>query len=74
MVRLPFGPSTSILAPSAAMATFMSDGLVAMQVSPLDGPLSVWPRIAWIRLYPLIAAHPEPGSRLLQAGKLISVK
>ena len=46
MVRLLFGPSTSTLAPSAAIATFMSDGLVAMQLSPLVAPLSVCPRIA----------------------------
>src|ERR1700722_8076512 len=38
----------------------MSDGLLAMHAS-------LTPRIARVRLKPLIAEHPEPGSRLLQA-------
>ena len=38
----------------------MSDGWVAIH-EPLV------PKIAWMRLYPLTAGHPEPGSRLLQA-------
>ena len=37
----------------------MSDGCVAMQASLV-------PRIAWMRLTPLIAEQPLPGSRLLQ--------
>ena len=40
------------------MATFMSDGLVAMQCSLV-------PRMARLRFAPLIAAQPVPGSRLL---------
>jgi len=36
----------------------MSDGLVAMQ-------LSLVPRTARVRLLPVIAGHPVPGSRLL---------
>src|SRR5207248_2681033 len=40
------------------MATFMSDGFVAMQCSLV-------PRIANERFTPVIAAQPEPGSRLL---------
>ena len=41
------------------MATFMSDGLVAMQWSEA-------PTMAWMRLKPPIAEQPDPGSRLLQ--------
>ena len=37
----------------------MSEGLVAMQCS-------LPPRIAIVRLMPVIAPQPEPGSRLLQ--------
>ena len=48
----------------AASATFMSDGLVAMQAS-------LAPTTAMIRLNPPIAEQPEPGSRLLQ-GKAVS--
>ena len=40
------------------MATFMSEGFVAMQCSLV-------PRMARLRLAPVIAAQPEPGSRLL---------
>ncbi len=52
--------STSTVASSAASATHMSDGWVAMQCS-------LAPRIACVRLKPPIAAQPLPGSRLLQA-------
>jgi len=45
-------------AEGAAMATFMSEGLVAMQCSLV-------PRMARLRFAPVIAAQPEPGSRLL---------
>ena len=48
------------------MATFMSDGFVAMQCSLV-------PRIASPRFTPLIAAQPEPGSRLLH-GMAVSRK
>ena len=40
------------------MATFMSDGLDAMQ-------FSLVPRTASVRLLPVIAEQPVPGSRLL---------
>ena len=40
------------------MATFMSDGFEAMHCSLV-------PRIARLRFTPVIAAQPEPGSRLL---------
>ena len=45
-------------ASSAAIATHMSDGFVAMQCSLV-------PRIARLRFAPLMAAQPLPGSRLL---------
>jgi hypothetical protein len=48
-----------MVASNAVMATHMSDGLVAMQCSLV-------PRIARVRLLPVIAEHPVPGSRLLQ--------
>src|ERR1700730_5412054 len=56
--REPLGPCTWIVASRAAIATFMSDGLVAMQ-------LSLVPRTASVRLLPVIAGQPVPGSRLL---------
>ena len=46
-------------ASSAASATLMSDGSVAMQAALV-------PRIAWLRLRPSMAEQPLPGSRLLQ--------
>src|ERR1700726_3412050 len=58
IAREPLAPSTWMVASNAAMATHMSDGLVAMQCSLV-------PRIASIRLLPVIAAQPVPGSRLL---------
>src|SRR5215468_6375098 len=58
IARAPLGPCTWIVASSAAIATHMSEGLVAMQCSLV-------PRIASIRLAPVIAGHPVPGSRLL---------
>src|ERR1700736_1821399 len=57
--RDPFAPCTWIVASNAAIATHMSDGLVAMQCS-------LAPRIARMRLLPLMAGQPVPGSRLLQ--------
>src|SRR4029453_298408 len=54
----PFFPCTSMIASKAAIATHMSDGLVAMQCSLV-------PRIASIRLLPVIAGQPVPGARLL---------
>ena len=38
-----------------------------MQVCSLVTPLSACPRIAWIRLNPWIAAHPDLAARLLHA-------
>src|SRR5205809_3863767 len=58
MARDPLGPCTCTVASRAAIATFMSDGLVAMQVSLV-------PRTASERLLPVIAGQPVPGSRLL---------
>ncbi len=55
----PSGFTVSTVASRARMATFMSDGLVAMQAS-------LAPTTAMIRLNPPIAEQPEPGSRLLQ--------
>ena len=59
IVRNPLGPCTWMTASSAAIATHISDGLVAMQCS-------LAPRIASVRLLPVMAGHPVPGSRLLQ--------
>ena len=59
IVRSPSGPVTRTTASSAASATHMSDGWVAMQCSLV-------PRIAWMRLKPSMAEQPVPGSRLLQ--------
>ncbi len=58
-VRSPSGLLTCTVASSAARATHMSDGCVAMH-------WSLAPRMAWIRLTPSIAGRPLPGSRLLQ--------
>ena len=73
MVRLPLGPWTWMVALRAARATFMSEGLVAMQVAA-HSAAALAPRMAWMRLKPLRAAQPEPGLRLLQAGKAVSMK
>ena len=59
IARSPAGPATWTMASSAASATHMSEGCVAMQASLV-------PRIAWMRLMPLMAEQPLPGSRLLQ--------
>src|SRR2546422_10357126 len=64
--REPFGPWTWMIASNAAKATHMSEGLVAMQ-----GSLA--PRTARVRLLPVIAGQPVPGSRLLQ-GMAVSRK
>src|SRR5262249_56788359 len=56
--RAPLGPCTWIVASNAIMATHMSEGLVAMQCALV-------PRIASLRLAPVIAGQPVPGSRLL---------
>src|ERR687895_642305 len=58
ITRASLGPCTWIVASNAAIATHISEGLVAMQCSLV-------PRIASMRLAPVIAAHPVPGSRLL---------
>src|SRR5438477_9551683 len=57
--REPLGPCTWIVASNAAIARHMSDGFVAMQC---------WlvPRTASVRLLPVMAGQPVPGSRLLQ--------
>src|SRR4029450_12987568 len=60
IARAPFGPCTCTVASRAAIATHMSDGLVAML-------FSLAPRMASMRFSPVIAAHPVPGSRLLHA-------
>src|SRR5258706_4704092 len=66
IARVPLGPCTWIVASNAAIATHMSDGLVAMQCSLV-------PRMASARLLPVIAGQPVPGSRLLQ-GMAVSRK
>jgi hypothetical protein len=60
MRRAPRTLSTSTIASSAASATHMSEGFVAMHDS-------LTPRTPRLRLNPPIASHPLPGSRLLQA-------
>ena len=60
ITRAPAFPATWIFASSAAIATFMSLGLVAMQCSLV-------PRMASMRFEPPMAEHPLPGARLLQA-------
>ena len=57
-VRVPDGPARLTVASSAASATHMSEGWVAMQCGEA-------PRMAWMRLKPSIASQPLPGSRLL---------
>src|SRR6266480_2468154 len=64
--REPFGPCMWIVASNAAIATHMSDGLVAMECSLV-------PRTARERLLPVMAGQPVPGSRLLQ-GMAVSRK
>ena len=59
IARSPAGPATCTFASSAASATHMSEGCVAMQASLV-------PRIACMRLRPSMAEQPLPGSRLLQ--------
>src|SRR5438477_13209201 len=59
IAREPVGPCTWMVASNAAIATHMSDGFVAMQCSLV-------PRTASVRLLPVIAGQPLPGSRLLQ--------
>jgi hypothetical protein len=54
--------STSTTASSAASATHMSEGCVAMQ-------LSLVPSTACPRVEPPTASHPLAGSRLLQAAE-----
>src|SRR4029453_16664142 len=66
IARAPLVPCTWIVASNAAIAVHMSEGLVAMQCSLV-------PRIASIRLAPVIAGHPLPGSRLLH-GMAVSRK
>src|SRR2546423_11875303 len=56
----PLGPCTCTVASSAAMATHMSDGLLAMHCSLV-------PSTARLRFAPVMAGHPLPGSRLLHA-------
>src|SRR5260370_32953037 len=59
IAREPFGPCTWIVAHKAGICTHMSDGLVAMQCSLVA-------RTASVRLLPVMAGQPVPGSRLLQ--------
>src|ERR1700751_2920922 len=66
IAREALAPCTWIVASNAASATHMSDGLVAMQCSLV-------PRMASVRLLPVIAGQPVPGSRLLQ-GMAVSRK
>src|SRR5258708_5194020 len=66
IAREPFDPCTWMVASNAANATHMSEGLVAMQCSLV-------PRTASVRLLPLMAGQPVPGSRLLQ-GMAVSRK
>src|SRR2546426_9843501 len=66
IARAPLGPCTWIAASNAAIATHMSEGLVAMQCSLV-------PRMASVRLLPVMAGQPVPGSRLLQ-GMAVSRK
>src|SRR5437899_9702083 len=66
MAREPLAPCTWIVASNAAIATHISDGFVAMQCS-------LAPRIARVRLLPVMAGQPVPGSRLLQ-GMAVSRK
>src|SRR6266481_2577407 len=58
IARVPLGPCTWIVASNAAIATHMSEGLVAIQCSLV-------PRTASMRLLPVMAGQPVRGSRLL---------
>src|ERR1700704_3284513 len=58
MLRAPLIPCTWMVVSSAAIATFISEGLVAIQCSLV-------PRMASGRLGPPMAEQPVPGSRLL---------
>src|SRR6266513_5567055 len=58
IAREPLGPCTWTVASNAAIATHISDGFVAMQCSLV-------PRTARVRLLPVMAGQPVPGSRLL---------
>src|SRR5260370_26283471 len=66
IARVAFSPCTWMVASNAAIATHMSDGLLAMQCSLV-------PRMASVRLLPVMAEQPVPGSRLLQ-GMAVSRK
>src|SRR6266566_9765514 len=66
IARTPLGPSTWTVASNAAIATHISEGLLAMQCSLV-------PRTASERLAPVMAGQPVPGSRLLQ-GMAVSRK
>ena len=55
------------MASSAARATFISDGLVAMQCS-------LPPRIAITRFMPMIAPQPEPGTKQAEAARPSTVE
>src|SRR5882724_1329799 len=66
IARVLLGPFTWIVASNAAIATHMSDGLVAMQ-------WSLVPRMASERWKPVMAGQPLPGWRLLQ-GMAVSRK
>ena len=59
MARSPPGPRTRTTASSAARATPMSDGCVAMQAGLV-------PKTPHTRFCPAIAGQPLPGRRLLQ--------
>src|SRR5437870_13858559 len=63
ILRSPLGPSVWSTASSAAIATHMSDGCVAMHYSLV-------PRTAWLRLKPSSAEQPKPGLRLLHGQKV----
>src|SRR5437588_458499 len=61
-----FPPAAESPTAADARATHMSDGLVAMHCS-------LAPRMASVRLVPVMAEHPVPASRLLQ-GMVVSRK
>ena len=68
MLRSPPVPVARTRASSAASATHMSEGWVAMQCSLVR-------RIACMRLIPSIAEQPLPGSRLLQGvGDVVEIQ
>src|SRR5882724_1500562 len=66
IARVPLAFCTWIIASNAAIATHMSEALVAMQCSEV-------PRMASERLNPVMAGQPLPGVRLLQ-GMAVSRK